>query len=372
MLQDNRNPQIDPHNELTAEQREVAKHGLNYEPSIQVKNSFLALRKNVRVWGSIKYPGLFDYYQANDAGLFWFTVAMEVISLGIAAFLLEDRVSPLVLAISAMSVFFLDFAFAYFHHKYKSVESLIENQMLLFLSDMRVGKSAADAYANFYGHLEQRLKDDINRKYMRYVFGLLIWLLSIIKGGIFFVAVFSSYWFQTAVSDSKAPYLLIIVVLASYLWIAFNHLNFSGYYLAAFFNKSKFNTELAKYKRNLYKTDLNVRQSQEDRVNFRDFLNAVLAEKGNPYLTFFTQKSLESFEPAIKEGIVEIKVKAGTHFIKKMENEEGVYLFYRNGFLTDEQIDEMVKVQKSKLAELAVAMYFHKLQMSSAKLDGDI
>ena len=170
MSQDNRNPQIDPHNELTAEQREVAKHGLNYEPSIQVKNSFLALRKNVRVWGSIKYPGLFDYYQANDAGWFWFTVAMEVMSLGIAAFLLEDRVSLLVLAISAMSVFFLDFAFAYFHHKYKSVETLIENQMLLFLSDMRVGKSAADAYANYYGHLEQRLKDDINRKYMRYVF----------------------------------------------------------------------------------------------------------------------------------------------------------------------------------------------------------
>lgn len=357
--------------DLTAEQNEIARDGLDYEPSIQVKRSFLPLRKNIRLWGGVTFPGLFDHDPASDAGWFWYTVTMEVFSLGIAAFLLEERVSASVLVISAMSVFFLDFACAYFHHKYKSMECLISNQMCLFLQDMRVGSSAVDSYANYSAYLEQKLKDDKNRKYTRYFFGFMIWLLSFIKGGIFFVAVFSSYWFQTAVSDSKAPYLLIFVIIASYFWIASNHLNFSGYYLADFANKSQLKSELIKYKRNLYSNTDNTKEKKEDKVyfNFNTFLNNVLAEKDNTQLSTLSRKNKEDFERELNEGLVEAKVKAGTHFIKKVENQEGDYIFRRKGFITDEQIHELVKAQKNQLSELAVAMYFRKLQMASANFD---
>jgi hypothetical protein len=360
--------------DMSSEQNEIARDGLDYEPSIQVKRSFLPLRKNIRLWGGVKFPGLFDHDPANDAAWFWFTVAMEVVSLGIAAFLLEERVSATVLLISALSVFFLDFACAYFHHKYKSMECLIKNQMCLFLQDMRVGASAVDSFANYYAYLEQKLKDDKNRKYTRYFFGFMIWLLSLIKGGIFFIAVFSSYWFQTAVSDSKAPYLLIFVIIASYFWIASNHINFSGYYLAAVANKNQLKSELIKYKRNLYSTSDNDKEKKEEKVyfNFSTFLNTILAEKDNTQLASFSRKNKEDFERELHEGLVEATVKAGTHHIKKVENQEGDYIFRRKGFITDEQIHELVKAQKNQLAELAVAMYFHKLQMASANFTGAV
>lgn len=356
---------------LTTDQVEMQRDGVSYEPSIPVMRSYLSRRKSSRAWGTVQYPGLFDRYQSNDFGWFWFTVGMEIASLGIAAFLLEDRVSTIVLIISALSVFFLDFTFAYFHHKYTAQESLIQNKKLLFLSEMRVGKCASRSYADYEANLEQQLKDNIDRKYMRYVFGFLIWLLSLLKGGIFFVAVFSSYWFQTAVSDSKAPYLLIIVVLASYIWIAFNHLSFSGYYLAALFSDSKYSSDEADFNRNVITKMHNVRQSEQEEVDFKHFLDIILSEKDNGYLSFFTKKSHSNFDSDLKEGIIEIRVKAGTHFIKRSEHKEDGYLFCRKGFLKDEQIHEMVKAQKSKLAELAVAMYFHKLQMASANFNGD-
>jgi hypothetical protein len=353
------------------EQQEIVQDGLDYEPSPEVKRTYLPLRKKMRVWGGVRYPGLFDLDPANDAGWFWFTVSMEFVSLGIAAFLLEERVSASVLFISAVSVFFLDFAFAYFHHKYKATESLIENQKRLFLSEMRIGASATSSYANWLAYLEQNLKDDKNRKYTRYFFGFMIWLLSFIKGGIFFVAVFSSYWFQSAVSDSKAPYLLIIVIIASYFWIAFNHLNFSGYYLASCFNKSRYKDEEKNYKRNQFTESKNIREIQDEYVNFSEFIKRILAEKSNPHLSYFSQKSIDEFEDIIKEGLVEISVKARTHFIKKDTTKDNSYLFRKNGFLTDDQINEMVTPQKSDIAKLAVAMYFHKLQMTSTHLNGE-
>ena len=353
-------------NELTVEQHRLTKAGLNYEPSIQVTRSFLPLRKNKRAWGGVEYPGLFDLDPANDTGWFWFTFTMEVVSLGIAAFLLEERVSASVLLISALSVFFLDFACAYFHHKYKAVECEITNQMRLFLQEMRTGPAAAGFYADYHAHLEQKLKDDKNRKYSRIIFGVFIWVLSLLKGGIFFVAVFSSYWFQIAVSDSKAPYLLIFVILASYLWIAFNHLHYTGYYLAAYSHKSKFNSELSKYKREMYSNNNeNHRNKYEERLDFNQFIDKIIAEKHNDHLKFFSRKTKQDFDKDLIEGIVEETVKAGTHYIKKDGND---YILGRNGLITDTQIDELVKVQKNKIAQLAVAMYFHKLQMESLNL----
>lgn len=370
MAQEDTNTGLDKDG-LTTDPVGMQRDGVNYEPSIPVMRSFLSRRKSSRAWGTVQYPGLFDRYESNDFGWFWFTVVMEIVSLGISAFLLEDRVSTIVLIISALSVFFLDFTFAYFHHKYIAKESLIQNKKLLFLTEMRDGECASRSYADYAAYLGQQLKDDINRKYMRYVFGCLIWLLSLLKGGIFFVAVFSSYWFQSAVSDSKAPYLLIIVILASYIWIAFNHLSFSGYYLAALFSDSKWNSHRADCLRNVPTKNHAVRQSEQEEVDFKHFLDIILSEKDNGKLSFFTQKSHSNFDSDLKKGIIEIRVKAGTHFIKRSENKEDGYLFCRKGFLEDRQIDEMVKVQKSKLAELAVAMYFHKLQMASANFNGD-
>ena len=353
-------------------ENDLISDGFNYEPSQPVKSTFLPLRKKLRNWGGVPYPGLFNLNPANDAGWFWFTVSMEMMSLGIAAFLLEERVAVSVLLISAVSVFFLDFAFAYFHHKYIAAESLFENKKNLFFPHMRTGRSAGDDYSAWISVITQNYKDDKNRKFTRLIFGFLIWLLSFTKGGIFFVAVFSSYWFQTAVSDSKAPYLLIIVVIASYFWIALNHLNYSGYYLASYFNKIKLDSELANHKRKYYEdSEKNKRLISEERVDFKRFIEEVMKEKHNPSFQQFIKLSQIDIQSTLDEGILEIKVKKGTHSIRKTDSQELNYIFRKNGFISDDEIDEMVRIQKSQLAKFAVAMFFHKLQMSEFNFDGN-
>jgi len=353
---------------LTKEQYEqIVKDGTGYEPSVPVKRSYLPLRKKDRLWGGVKYPGLFDYDPGSDAGWFWFTVSLEVISLGITYFLLEERISAVVLLISALSVFCLDFAFAYFHHRSKGIKCLIENQKRLFLAAMRPGIMDG-AFANYAAHLDRKLKDNVDCKLIQHISALLIWVLSFIKGGVFFIAVLSSYWFQTAVSDSKTPYLLIIVIVASYLWIAYNHLMFTGYFLAGVSHKKQVNEESAEYFRQVGgQLGINEKGFKEENINLKEFMDAISGDNTNPYLLHFIKRSKKDLEKELSLGIKEIQIQA--HGIYKSNNQDHCYTIHRYGLLTDDQLQKMINVQETQLSQLAIAMYGHKLQMQSGHFD---
>jgi hypothetical protein len=348
---------------LTQEQHDqIVRNGIGYEPSVPVKRTYLSLRKKQRLWGGVTYPGLFDYDPANDVGWFWFTVTMEVISLGITSFLLEERITASVLAISALCVFCLDFAFAYFHHRFKATECFIENQKRLFLPEMRPGIMSG-TFADYVAHLDQKLKDDKDRKIFRYFFAFMIWILSVIKGGLFFIAVVSSYWFQMAVSDSKTPYLLIIVIVASYLWIAYNHLNYTGYFIASWWRQRKQASENADYNRKVGSQQaVNEREVQEEKIDLNKFMIAVSSDNTNPYLRHFVKKSRNDLEAELNKGINEIQIQP--HSVYKTDAEQ-IFIVRRCGLLTDDQLQKMIDVQPTDLARLAVAMYGHKLQMQS-------
>lgn len=349
-----------------AQHDQIVNEGRGYEPSAPVKRTYLPLRKKERLWGGVKYPGLFDYDPANDSGWFWFTVILEVVSLATTYFLLEERISGAVLLISALCLFCLDFAFAYFHHRYKGFECLIENQKRLFLPEMRTGVMAG-TFADYVSFLEQSMRDNKDCKYLRYIFAFLIWILSAFKGGVFFIAVVSSYWFQLAVSDSKTPYLLIIVIIASYIWIAYNHLNFTGYFLAAWSNKNKSNRESAEYNRRVGgQLVVNERQIQEEKIDFKEFMNTICSDKGNPYLIHFFKKSISDLQKDLNKGIKEVQIQP--HGVYKTP-QENIYTIHRYGLLTDDQLQKMINVQETQLAQVAVAIYGHKLQMQSGHFD---
>jgi uncharacterized membrane protein YdbT with pleckstrin-like domain len=147
-------------------------------------------------------------------------------------------------------------------------------------------------FADYVAHLDQKLKDDKDRKIFRYFFAFMIWILSVIKGGLFFIAVVSSYWFQMAVSDSKTPYLLIIVIVASYLWIAYNHLNYTGYFIASWWRQRKQASENADYNRKVGSQQaVNEREVQEEKIDLNKFMIAVSSDNTNPYLRHFVKIS---------------------------------------------------------------------------------
>ncbi|MEI7869179.1 MAG: hypothetical protein WCI11_14920 [Candidatus Methylumidiphilus sp.] len=363
--EDNNSDQTN-HTLTKAQYDQIVSQGTGYEPSVPVKRMYLPLRKKERLWGGVRYPGLFDYDPANDAGWFLFTVILEVISLGITYFLLEERISNSVLAISAICIFFLDFTFAYFHHKYKEIKCLIENQKRLFLPEMRPGTMLGD-FANYVAHLDQKFEDNKNRKYGRTIFAILIWFLCLAKGGAFFIAVVSSYWFQLAVSDSKTPYLLIIFIIASYLWIAYNHLTFTGYFIAAWSHKRKNDAEYAEYKRHVGQhKGINERDVKQESIDFKAYSKAVTEDTTNPYLLHFRSKSAATLQNELEKGLKECKVQS--HGIQKSE-QDGVYIIYRYGLLTDDHLQQMINLQESQLAQIVVAMFGHKLQMQSGHFD---
>ncbi len=354
-------------NGQTMEQGKIGTDGLDFEPTKKVKDTYLYRRKKPRDWGTITYPGLFDKFQSADNGWFLFTFGMEVISLLTAIFLLESVPLSISLMV-ALLVFFADFSLAFWHHRYKGVESLIANQKLLFLPEMRSGQATGTTYSTYYHHLEQELNSNIHRKYLKWLFGFLILFITVIKVGIFLVAVSQSYWFATAIEDSKGPYFLIIVIVAMYFWIFFNHWNFTGYYLAAVSSNNAYKKEFEKHNKEalkINKSENTAKSYKEEVVNLTEFLDVILREKDNHNFRYFTNKSHDFFKNDLKEGVVEIRLPTG-HSIKKSEEKEGCYVFTKKGFLTDDQINDMVRVQKSKLSELAVAMYFHKFQMESA------
>ena len=362
-------------NGLTEEQEQIARDGQNFEPSEKVKKLFLSRRKRTRDWGTIKYPGLFDRYQAHDNEWFWFTVVMEIFSSIAAGVLLcegENGLDGYWVVISVVVVFVLDFFFAYLHHLYKGIESTIENQKLLFLPEMRNGTAATLPYNDYYHSLNELLNSNINRKVIRHLASICIGVLACIKIYFFVGSVFTSYMFETAVEESKAPYLVVVMILVFYIWIFFNHLKFTGYCMAAFFCNKDYKDEKKKHNLGTLKENNKNQETSKkgdyEIVNITEFLDLVLREKDNPKLNYFTQKSHNYFQDDLKKGLVEIRLSTG-HSIKEHEEKEGSYVFTRKGFLTDDQVNEMVRVQKTKLAQLAVAMYFHKFQMESAGLN---
>jgi hypothetical protein len=347
-MPDNNNNQQEESDNLTQAQREqIIREGTGYEPSVPVKRTYLPLRKKERLWGGVKYPGIFDYDPANDSGWFWFTVALEVASLALAGFLLEENIEDKsVLIVGVLCVFALDFTFAYFHHRYKSVVCLIENQKHLFLPDMRAGVMG-DGFANYAANLEQKLKDNKDYKYLRHIFAFLIVVLSIVKAIIFLLAIQTSEWFEAAIKESQAPNLVIPVIIISYFWIAYNHLKFTGYFFAAYFNKNKYKNESIEYNRLVGKQqDVNERQIKKETIDLKHIANYISNDNSNPDFLHFSRKNQNELQKELNKGINEVK--AQPHGVYK-SSEEHIYTIHRYGLLTDDQLQKMINAQETQL-----------------------
>jgi hypothetical protein len=352
------------------EHDQIVIEGTGYEPSVQIKRTYLPLRKKERLWGGVKYPGLIDYDPANDAGWFWFTVILEVISLAITYFLLEEQeLDGSILLLGTICLFCLDFAFAYFHHRDKSLKCLVENQMRLFLPEMRPGNMNGP-YANYLSHLEQKLKDDVDVAYTRFIATFLLILLSVIKASIFLIAAAASVWFEAQTKQSQAPALIVLVIVASYLWIAYNHVMHTGYFMASFINRRKVSKESAAYYRNVAgQSNVNERQIKDHQIDLKEIVKLILSDTTNPYLIHLARKSPEALEEDIQKGLKEIQVQP--HGVNKVAGQENIYTMNIYGLLTDDQIQKMIDVQDTQLAKLAVAMCGHKLQMQSGHFEAN-
>jgi hypothetical protein len=353
---------------INSEQYErIIKDGTGYEPSVSVKRSYLPIRKKNRLLGGVNYPGLFDYDPALDSLWFWFTVALEVATLIITSWILKERFSSTsVLLVSVIGVFFLDFTLAYFHHRSKTDENLIENKKRLFLSEMRAAKFSS--YADYAAHLKQNYKDNLARKIVKPLSVFAILTICFIKGVTFLASVLSSDWFYSAIQDSKMPLVIIAVVVISYIWIAYNHLTFTGYFLAACSHKKQYRSEEAKYRRGVGEIDnSNKREYKNEKIDVKMLSREILRDQTNPCFNIFFKQTPEEIESSLRKGLFEINEK--NHGILKNDNNE--YVIYRYGLLTDDDLQKLVDKQKTTLAQLVVAIYGHKLQMQSGYFDAD-
>jgi hypothetical protein len=370
-MPDNNNQQEESDNLTQAQREQIIKEGTGYEPSIQVKRTYLFLRKKTRdSWGAVDYPGLFDYNPANDATAFWLAVVLELVGVVIAYILLEERISNAwVLLAIILTPFGGDFMAAYFHHQYKGTECAIQNQQRFFLPEMRVG---GDPFPNYMGTLNQKIIDSKERKYLRPFCTIAIWLLAAFKALVFLISVIQSYEFQLAINSNQILYVVILLIIASYIVIAYIHLKFTGYFFASLFHRYKKDSEEAQYHR-LGKNNQTIQQRKdkgmekqyrEQRIDLKNTINLLLTDSYKAYFNHL-KKSPTDLENYLKKGIEEVQ--EGGHGIYKSP-EENVYIIYRYGLLKDDDLQKMINVQDG-FAKDVVAMFGHFLQKESGLFD---
>jgi hypothetical protein len=368
-MAENNNEQEANNNQVQHEQ--IINQGVDYEPSPTLKRAYLSLRKKPRVWGQVKYPGLFDYDPANDFGWFVGTVILELVSLFTTYFILEERISTAVLIMGVVILFVLDFVAAYFHHKYKTFRCDISNQQRLFLAEMR---PTAKPFAKYYSGLEQEIKD---KNLGLYFWTGFICLLAVLKAIIFLAGIPGAYWFKEMLEQSKAPLLLLVAGPGAYAWIAYNHLNFTGYFFAHFAHSKKYKSEFAEYNRQANQLNIeeikNKKQTQEQLINLKQVIEAISTDLTNPFLAHFAQMPKVKLEQDLNTGIREItqqtfphEIPPFPHSFRKTEQQH-VYSMRRYGLLTDDQLEKMVNEQQTPLAKIIVAMYGHYLQIQSGQ-----
>ena len=372
--------------DLTLGQRDAyLRQGSDFEPDKDLKETWLPLRKtSPRKWGGIEYPGLFDYRGDRDTRKFYWTLFLEVTSATFIIWLMF--VSGKVGAGLAFAAIFinllLDGVFAYLHHLSQREVCIKKNRDLRFFSEG--WKNGIDSYSKHALSIEQDFKGNPKVWFWRPVATVLIWAYALIKIGFFLALFLQSDLYYEMVEEQSAGLLataVAIIAVGAYVWIAVNHTFSTGYYLAYHLShqrqsKNAFSTYIRAVGAgsalgNKKSEEIKRRYSAASRnkeINLSDFCRLVL-QVDVPEFRHFQQdgRSTELVKRCLESGLIEKRIDKW-HSLVQIPEQKNTWKLTCYGLLTDEQLDELVKVQPTDLAQLAVAYYGHTIQMESVNL----
>lgn len=281
----------------------MSKRDVNFEPSAETKELYLATRKDRDFnYGGFFHPGLFSTYNySRDVGLVILAIVLEIA--GLFLLLVFAELDVIVAVGLSIGILFVDLLFAWWHHK---PQTTLQRAMI----EMRLADSKSEKDLN-----EKIVKSSISKKRL---LALPIILMSIIK--IFF--------FVEAYLEIDG---LFIVIVGTYVLVAVIHIYATGYFLAEWLRRANEKSEYSKYIKedSQRKKDRDIENGQRIPYDAGDhFLEFESAAKLNTYVS--TNSKLELLP-------------------------SGKYKFWSSGVLSDAELQTFIGKQNNDEKEFSVS-----------------
>ena len=341
-----------------------------YEPDINIKESYLLLRKNEFSYASLKLPGLFSYRLGHDKLLFALGFIFETIATLLIWFLASTKFSSAIVAIliGLGCVVLIDYMLCWIHqHAVLKKLAKKNNKKLLLV------KSLHNDHLGYAAYINTLEAHEPTPKFMAFMFKALIWILvSFRMIGFVSLALGSSIFYFYAKTSGAMAYSGLMLVCLLYFGVGWIHTHYTGYALAGWWHGWLKNRD-----RRFFYIKLNesrhipyVVQKTIDLRTFVQELKNDPAEKCRQVLITYDQKQLEE---DVKKGFnTDANMQLETHGMfhtpyhpNKILSTSNVEccIIKVNGFFDDDCLYKMINQQETLIAKYAIAIHGIAIQL---------
>ena len=339
-----------------------------YEPNNNVKNSYLLLRKNGAVFAKLQLPGLFDYNLGHDKLLFSFGLFLEIITaFGLYVFASTKFSSQIVVILCGLLFVILMDYVACVSHQYLVVRkrTIKQNKKLLMISQLNQNNAGYTTYLNA---LDANFPDPIFwDRFLKSV----IWILALARMIIFVALALGSklFYFYTKQSGVM-PYWGLGIVILCYIFIALIHTNITGYAIASVWHNILKKRDFKAFCKPLLNTshEPTIIEKRIDLQNFVDSLKNDPDKRCQSLIGYdLTQRNDDIATGFIFDSIILntniIHTTYHPHQIIGDNNNKTCCSIKSVGFLDDDSLFRMIRVQETDLAKYAIALYGVSIQL---------
>jgi len=336
------------------EQRERLTAAEVFEPGGPTKSFLYYTRKSPFQRGGIRFPGLVADAFRESEWLVLSTFVLEIIGIVVLSYGVweESNWPAYLIAIGAGFLVVVDWVGAAFHH-FKQQGKLCkrDNDLLLIFPEMRLAERRKLPYLSYEGVVMSEMPS--GWRILSFFGVALIFLVMLVKI-ILLPAHVPTIW------PPSIRWGVLGVSALTYLWIFWVHISHTGYYLAHLIYKSKVKSDKGRFNRHpddYWKTEDEV---EFDLSEFPELLKKTgHAKFAN--LVPSDAKLKEFLEQGVKTEFPNYQGVSPYFQIRKVGPHR--YSISSLGMLYDSELDMMGRAQPNALADAAVALYGHYLQM---------
>lgn len=340
-----------------------------YEPDKLVKRTYLLLRKNGATFARLKLPGLFGYHRGHDRLALAISFLLEVFLSLILMYLARNKYNEAIAGILAIlaTIVLLDYSFCLgrqFWVVRKRAEK--ENRKLLMTAEL---SNSNNGYTVYKRALDAKYSD---RKLSDAIFKLLIWGFALGRMVIFINLAKGSSVFHSYLKESGSiVYVGLIFLSLLYVCIALIHTHHTGYALCSFWH----NFFKKRHENNFFHNLIDRKHEpfrDEKHIDLRGFVASL---KNDPDIEC---RSLIDYPDAqieqdIAKGFVTddiVLARDGRrhtgytpHQIVGDPSKPACCTMRCVGFLDDDSLYKMIRVQDTDIAKYAIALYGVSIQL---------
>lgn len=331
-----------------------------FEPGGSTKSFLYFTRKQVLLLGGMKFPGLIADAFRQSKGLVLTTLVVELIGIVVLSYgVWEESSWPgYVIGLGAGFLVVIDWIGAIAHHfKYKGQICKRENELLQVFPQMRMAADRKLPYKNYADKVNAEMQ--WGWKIISMIGIALILAVMLVK-----IVLLPAHVPQIWPPSIRWGVLGISAI--TYVWIFWVHLAHTGYYVAHLIYKHKVNADR---KRFIKKPEDYWKQTDHVEFDLAEFPTLLRQTKHSTFADLVgpDQNKVNAY---IEEGLTmdfgEVKGVRPYFEIRKAapaDPNSRRYIIQSLGMLYDTELDLMARSQPNPLAEAAVALWGHYLQI---------